>query len=60
MRHTVCKDCTDRVLHCKSWCERWKEESELIAKEKAAEKKHKQLESAFTAIGMERSKRFRK
>ncbi len=58
MRHTVCKDCTDRVLHCKSWCERWKAEKEEADRQYEAKRKDDLLNGAF--VEMAKAKRKKK
>lgn len=60
MRHSVCKDCTDRVLHCKSWCKRWAEEQEQAETERKQMEKRKQLMGDLAELGKGREKRFRK
>lgn len=60
MRHSVCKDCTDRVLHCKSWCERWAKEKEQDEMERKQMEKRKQLMGDFAEMGKMRDRRFRK
>lgn len=60
MRHTVCKDCADRVLHCKSWCERWAKEKEQAETERKKMEKRKRLQVDLAELGKSREKRFRK
>lgn len=50
MRHTVCKDCADRELYCKSWCERWKAEKAEADRQYAAKRKADLLNGAFAEM----------
>lgn len=60
MRYAVCKDCADRELHCKSWCERWKQEKKENERERKLIEKDKMLNGAFVEMGKSRDRRFRK
>lgn len=60
MRHTVCMNCADRELHCKSWCERWAKEKEQAETERKQMEKRKRLQGDLAELGKGREKRFRK
>ena len=60
MRHSVCKDCADREMHCKSWCERWAKEKEEAEKERKLIDKYKRLQGDLAEMGKQRDRRFRK
>lgn len=60
MRHTVCMNCADRELHCKSWCERWAKEKEQAEIERKQMEKRKRLQGDLAESGKSREKRFRK
>ncbi len=60
MGYSVCKDCADRELHCKSWCERWAKEKEEAEQERKQMEKRKRLKGDLAELGKGREKRFRK
>ena len=60
MRYSVCKDCADRELHCKLWCERWAKEKEQAETERKQMDKRKRLQGDLAELGKGREKRFRK
>lgn len=41
MKHRCCYGCADRVLYCKTWCERWAKEVAENDAEKAEREKFK-------------------
>lgn len=57
MQHKVCKDCTERELHCKSWCEKWKQEKEEADREYEKKRKDDMIHGAFVEMAFARKKR---
>lgn len=55
-----CKDCTDRVLHCHSTCERYKQYKEAIEQNKAELNERKAENDFAYSVKREVRKRYNK